>query len=107
MVTAGPKTGFGLLPRDDGISFFNSQTLTSVTPIWDFQQQMEQDPQGRAGGEAVCVQRHDLRLVRVDRDGRCEALGPRADPLGHPLHRRGHRLGPGVRGRGSAARSPR
>jgi hypothetical protein len=47
MVTAGPKTGFGLLTRDDGISFFNSQKLTSVTPIWDFHQQLEQDPQGK------------------------------------------------------------
>jgi hypothetical protein len=47
MVTAGPKTGFGLLPSDDGIAFYNRQTMTSATPIWDFQQQIEQDPQGR------------------------------------------------------------
>ncbi len=47
MVYAGPKTGFGLLPNDTGISFYNSQSMTSVTPIHDFQQQIEQDPQGR------------------------------------------------------------
>ena len=47
MVTAGPKTGFGLLPSDDGIAFYNSQSMVSVTPIWDFQQQMAQDPRGR------------------------------------------------------------
>ncbi len=47
MVYAGPKTGFGLLPNDAGISFYNSQSLTSVTPIHDFQQQIERDPQGR------------------------------------------------------------
>jgi hypothetical protein len=47
MVTAGPKTGFGLLPSDDGIAFYNSQALTSVTPIWDFQNQIAADPQGR------------------------------------------------------------
>ena len=47
MVTAGPKTGFGLLPSDDGIVFYNSQAMTSATPIWDFHQQMEQDPKGR------------------------------------------------------------
>jgi hypothetical protein len=47
MVTAGPKTGFGLLPSDDGIAFYNSQSMVSVTPIWDFQQQIAQDPQGR------------------------------------------------------------
>ena len=46
-VTAGPKTGFGLLPSDDGISFYNSQMLQSTTPIYDFQNKLEQDPQGR------------------------------------------------------------
>jgi hypothetical protein len=46
-VTAGPKTGFGLLPSDDGIAFYNSQLLTSVTPITDFQRQIASDPQGR------------------------------------------------------------
>jgi hypothetical protein len=47
MVTAGPKTGFGLLPSDDGIAFYNSQSMVSVTPIWDFQQQIAEDPKGR------------------------------------------------------------
>jgi hypothetical protein len=46
-VTAGPKLGFGLLPSDNGISFYNMQSLTSVTPITDFQQQIAQDPQGQ------------------------------------------------------------
>lgn len=46
-VTAGPWLGFGLLPSDDGIAFYNQQSLTSVTPIWDFQRQVEQNPQGR------------------------------------------------------------
>jgi hypothetical protein len=46
-VTAGPKTGFGLLPSDDGIAFFNKQTLVSVTPITDFQNQIAADPQGQ------------------------------------------------------------
>jgi hypothetical protein len=46
-VTAGPKTGFGLLPSDDGIAFYNSQLLTSVTPITDFQNQIASDPQGQ------------------------------------------------------------
>src|SRR5207253_841890 len=47
MVTAGPKTGFGLLPSDEGIMFYNSQAMTSVTPIWDFQNQIAQDRRGR------------------------------------------------------------
>jgi hypothetical protein len=46
-VTAGPKTGFGLLPSDDGIAFYNSQLFTSVTPIWDFQNQVAANPQGQ------------------------------------------------------------
>ena len=46
-VTAGPKTGFGLLPSDDGIAFFNSQLLTSYTPITDFQNQIASETQGR------------------------------------------------------------
>jgi len=46
-VTAGPKTGFGLLPSDDGIAFYNSQLYTSVTPIWDFQNQVASNPQGQ------------------------------------------------------------
>ena len=46
-VTAGPKTGFGLLPSNDGIAFYNSQMLTSVTPIWDFQRQIAGDQQGK------------------------------------------------------------
>ena len=46
-VTAGPKTGFGLLPSDDGIAFYNKQTLVSVTPITDFQNQIASDPQGQ------------------------------------------------------------
>src|SRR5436309_876656 len=47
MVTAGPKTGFGLLPSNEGLAFYNSQMATSVTPIHDFHQQMAQDRQGR------------------------------------------------------------
>jgi hypothetical protein len=46
-VTAGPKTGFGLLPSSDGIAFYNSQLYTSVTPIWDFQNQVASNPQGQ------------------------------------------------------------
>lgn len=46
-VTAGPKTGFGLLPSDNGISFYNSQMLQSTTPITDFQNQIAADEQGQ------------------------------------------------------------
>ena len=51
MVTAGPKTGFGLVPLDGGIGFYNSQSMVSVTPIHDFQQQIAQDPQGQKAAE--------------------------------------------------------
>jgi len=46
-VTAGPKTGFGLLPSNDGILFYNSQSLSTYTPITDFQQQVQRDQQGK------------------------------------------------------------
>jgi hypothetical protein len=46
-VTAGPKTGFGLLESNDGIAFFNSQQYVSVTPIWDFNNQVAANPQGQ------------------------------------------------------------
>jgi len=46
-VTAGPKTGYGLLESEDGIRFFNSQLYTSETPIWDFQNQIASDRRGR------------------------------------------------------------
>ncbi len=46
-VTAGPKTGFGLLPSDEGIAFYNSQALQSTTPITDFQNQIASDEQGQ------------------------------------------------------------
>jgi hypothetical protein len=46
-VTAGAKTGFGLMASDDGIAFFNSQLYSSVTPIWDFQNQIASDQQGQ------------------------------------------------------------
>ena len=46
-VTAGPKMGFGLLPSDEGIAFYNSQAMTSVTPISSFQQQVAADRKGR------------------------------------------------------------
>ena len=46
-VTAGPKTGFGLMASDDGIAFYNKQQFTSVTPVWDFQNRIASDAQGQ------------------------------------------------------------
>jgi hypothetical protein len=46
-VTAGPKTGFGLMTSDDGIAFYNKQQFTSVTPVWDFNNRMASDPRGQ------------------------------------------------------------
>lgn len=46
-VTAGPHLGFGLIPSDDGIAFYNRQAMTSVTPITDFQKQVAANPQGK------------------------------------------------------------
>ena len=46
-VTAGARTGFGLLPSDDGIAFYNSQLMSSVTPVNGFHEQLAADPKGR------------------------------------------------------------
>jgi hypothetical protein len=46
-VTAGPYAGFGLVSSDQGIAFNNSQYLTSVTPITDFQNQVARDEKGQ------------------------------------------------------------
>ncbi len=46
-VTAGPYAGFSLVPSDQGIAFNNSQYLTSVTPITDFQTQVAGDQKGQ------------------------------------------------------------
>jgi hypothetical protein len=46
-VTAGPKTGFGLMASDDGIAFYNKQQFTSVTPVWDFQNRIAADEKGQ------------------------------------------------------------
>ena len=72
-VTAGPKTGFGLMPSDDGIAFFNSQLFTSVTPIWDFQNQIASDPQGQRATklyhfDATTYDWSELTITTVLRD---------------------------------------
>ena len=54
MVTAGPKTGFGLIPLDGGIRFYNSQSMFFVTLIHDFQQRLAQDPQGQKATQLYC-----------------------------------------------------
>ena len=46
-VTAGPHSGFGLLSSDNGVAFYNSQWLTSYTPIRGFNEQVASDPQGQ------------------------------------------------------------
>ena len=72
-VTAGPKTGFGLLPSDDGIAFYNKQTLVSVTPIFDFQNQIAADDQGRRAAKlyqfsATTYDWSELTITTVLRD---------------------------------------
>ena len=46
-VTAGPRTGFGLMASDEGIAFYNKQLASTVTPITDFQQQLKQEKKGK------------------------------------------------------------
>jgi hypothetical protein len=46
MVTAGPKSGFGLLPSDNSVLFFNRQLYSTSTDLSDFQRQLASDPRG-------------------------------------------------------------
>jgi tetratricopeptide (TPR) repeat protein len=46
-VTAGPRTGFGLLAYDGGVAFYNKQLFSSYTPIRGFHQQVASDRRGR------------------------------------------------------------
>lgn len=62
MVTAGPKTGFGLIPLDGGIGYYNSQSMFFVTLIHDFQQRLAQDPQGQKA-----TQLYDFTASTYDR----------------------------------------
>lgn len=65
-VTAGPKTGFGLMPSDEGIAFYNSQLMTSVTPIRGFNEQLASDPKGRRAAKLYsfsATSRNDAELT--------------------------------------------
>ena len=68
-MTAGPKTGFGLLPSNDGIAFWNSQALSTVTPITNFEQQLQQDKRGRQADKLYAVRRNLVGLRPADRHG--------------------------------------
>jgi hypothetical protein len=71
-VTAGPKTGFGLMSSDDGVAFFNRQLLTSVTPIHDFQNQIAGDQRGQRAAKmyqfgATTTDQQELTMVTMIR----------------------------------------
>jgi hypothetical protein len=46
-LTPGPYLGFGLLPSNDSISFYNQQIGNGYTPIRGFHEQIAADPQGQ------------------------------------------------------------
>ncbi|MBX6312738.1 MAG: hypothetical protein IRY99_07460 [Isosphaeraceae bacterium] len=78
-VTAGPHVGYGLLPSDDGIAFYNSQLLTSVTPISGFHQQVQQNPRGRRAARmyyfgATSTDQSQLTIIGIIRDTGLELL---------------------------------
>lgn len=59
MVYPGPKIGFGVLPSDEGLSFFNRQFLTAVTDVKGFSEQVaSQDSRGR-----MLTQIYDLGMT--------------------------------------------
>lgn len=72
-VTAGQKTGFGLMPSDDGIAFYNKQMLTSTTNIHDFQNQIASDQRGRRAAKmyqfgATSTDNQELTVVTMIRN---------------------------------------
>ena len=114
-VTAGPKTGFGLLPSDDGIAFYNKQLLTSVTPIHDFQNQVASDRKGRRAAKlyyfnATSMDQSELTVIGVLRSTGLQLLPAASHSVGggdqlaadpgqgvRPVHRGAHRPEPGRR----------
>jgi len=46
-VTPRERQGYGLIPSDDSIAFYISQAMTSVTPVTDFEQQVQSNQGGR------------------------------------------------------------
>ncbi len=65
-VTAGPKTGYGLVESTDGIAFYNSQLYTSITPIWDFQNQIASDRRGQQAAKLYyfsATSRDDAEII--------------------------------------------
>jgi hypothetical protein len=86
-VTAGPKTGFGLLPSDDGIAFYNKQLLTSVTPIHDFQNQVSSDRKGRRAAKmyyfnATSMDQSELTVIGVLRSTGLQLLPAASHSVG-------------------------
>lgn len=46
-VTPGDRQGYGLIPSDDSLAFYVRQAMTSVTPVTDFEQQVQSNQGGR------------------------------------------------------------
>jgi hypothetical protein len=46
-VSPGDKQGFGLIPSDDAIGFYIRQSMTSRTPVTDFESQVQSNQGGR------------------------------------------------------------
>lgn len=71
-VTAGAKTGYGLLDCPDGVAFYNRQLLTSVTPIHDFYSQMQQDQRGQRAAKmyyfwATTIDQSEMTVTAIIR----------------------------------------
>ena len=80
-VTAGPRTGFGLMSSDEGIAFYNKQLASTVTPITDFQQQLAQQKQGKFISKlyqfgATSFDTPELTIIAIIRPSTGLALSP-------------------------------
>ncbi len=92
-VTAGPKTGFGLLASDDGIAFYNQPSLHDRDTDLGLPEPGRLQSPGAAGHKALSIQRNHLRLGRAHDHHGLEGLGPADLPDLPARDRRRHWLG--------------
>ena len=72
------------MSSDEGIAFYNKQLASTVTPITDFQQQLQQDKKGRKvskiyGFGATSYDTPELTITAIIRPSSGLSLAPAVD----------------------------
>ena len=94
------------MPSDDGIAFYNSQLLTSVTPITDFQRQVESNQQGKRAAKLYQFNATTIDTLRADDLHRDPLDRPGDLAVVPPQRQRRHQHDPAASAASSAGRSP-